>query len=82
MDDREEEPVAEPVDQPTGACHSGDTGDQHFFVADPTAAEVVDEVGPACGCVTGLESLVVGQLLTEPVGKYCCAHEEGKPCRK
>ena len=31
MDDREDDPVAEPVDQPAGACHGGDTGDQSFL---------------------------------------------------
>jgi len=26
-------------------------------------------VGPACGCLTGLESVVVGDVLAEPVGQ-------------
>ena len=69
MDDREDDPVAEPVDQPAGACGDGDTGDHHFFVGDPVPPEVVDEVGPACGCLTGLESEVVGDVLAEPVGQ-------------
>ena len=69
MDDREDDPVPEPVDQPAGACDDGDTGDQHFFVGDPVPPEVVDEVGPACGCLTGLESVVVGDVLAEPVGQ-------------
>jgi len=45
VDDREDDPVPEPVDQPAGACGDGDTGDQHFLVGDPEVSEVVDEVG-------------------------------------
>jgi hypothetical protein len=48
VDDREDDPVPEAVDQQTGACGDGDTGDQHF-VGDPVPPNVVDEVGPACG---------------------------------
>ena len=81
MDDREDDLVPEPVDQPTGAC-GGDTGDQHFFVGDPVPPEVVDEAGPACGCLTGLESVVVGELLAEPVGQILLRPRGGKRCRK
>ena len=69
MDDREDDPVAEPVDQPAGACHGGDTGDRHFFVGDPVPPQVINEVGPAGGCVTGLEPDVVGDVCAEPVGQ-------------
>jgi hypothetical protein len=69
MDDREDEPVPEPVDQPAGACDDTDTGDQHFFVGDPVPPEVVDEAGPTCGSLTSLESVVVSDVLTEPVGQ-------------
>jgi hypothetical protein len=55
VDDREDDPVAEAVDEPAGAWHGGDTGGDHFVVADPKTPEVVDEVGPASGCLTGLE---------------------------
>src|SRR5512133_3814044 len=69
MDDREDNPVAEAVDEPAGACHGGDTGGDHFVVADPMLSEVVDEVGPAGGCLAGLESRVVGDVLAESVGQ-------------
>jgi Endonuclease NucS len=45
VDDREDDPVAEPVDQPAGACHSGDTSDGHFFV-DPVPPQMINEVHP------------------------------------
>jgi hypothetical protein len=67
MDDREDDPVAESVDRSAGACGDGDTGDQHFFVGDPQLSEVVDEVGPACGCLTGLEPGIVGEVCAEPI---------------
>ena len=35
----------------------------HFVVGDPMLPEVVDEVGPAGGCLTGLEPGVVGDVL-------------------
>ena len=69
VDDREDDLVPEAVDQPAGACGDNHTGNQHFFVGDPVPPKVVDKVGPACGCLTGLESVVAGQLLTEPVGQ-------------
>jgi hypothetical protein len=69
VDDREDDPVAEAVDEPAGACHSGDTGDDHFVVGDAMLPEVGDEVGPAGGCLAGLESPVVGDVLAEPVGE-------------
>jgi hypothetical protein len=66
VDDRKDDPVAEAVDQPAGAGHGGDTGDDHFVAGDAMLPEVVDEIGPAGGCLTGLESGVVGDVLTEP----------------
>jgi hypothetical protein len=68
VDDGEDDPVPEAVDKPAGACHGGDTGDDHFFVGDPVAPQVVNEVGPACGCVAGLEPDVVADVCAEPVG--------------
>ena len=68
-DDREDDPVAEAVDQPAGACHSGDTGDRHFLIGDPVPPKVINEVGPAGGCVTGLEPDVVADVCAEPVGQ-------------
>ena len=41
VDDREDDPVPEAVDEPAGACHGGDTGDDHFVVADPMSPEVI-----------------------------------------
>jgi hypothetical protein len=69
VDDREDDPVPKAVDEPAGACRGGDTGDDHFVVADPETPEMVDEVGPAGGCMTGLKSRVVADVLTEPLGQ-------------
>jgi len=69
VDDREDDPVAETVDQSAGACKSGDTGDGHFLIGDPVPPQMVNEVGPAGGCVTGLEPGVVGDVSAEPVGQ-------------
>src|SRR5215212_11264797 len=78
VDDREDDPVPEAVDQPAGACHGGDTGDDHFVVGDAMLPEVVDEVGPARGCLTGLESEVVGDVLAESVGQIALPPRRGK----
>jgi hypothetical protein len=67
--DREDDPVAEPVDQPAGACGDGHTGDQHFLIGDPAPPQMINEVGPAGGCVTGLEPDVVADVCAEPVGQ-------------
>src|SRR5215212_10612682 len=69
VDDREDDPIPEAVDQPAGAGHGGDTGNDHFLVADPVTPKVVDEVGPADGCLTGLEPGVISDVLTEPVSQ-------------
>jgi hypothetical protein len=63
MDDGEDDPVPEAVDELAGACGHGDAGDHHFFIGDSVPPEVVHEVGPARGCLTGLESGVVGDVL-------------------
>jgi hypothetical protein len=68
VDDGEDDPVPEAVDKPAGACHGGDTGDDHLVIGDAMLPEVVDEVGPAGGCLTGLEPGVVGDVLAESVG--------------
>jgi hypothetical protein len=78
VDDWEDDPVPEAVDEPAGACHGGDTGDDHFVVADPMLPEVVGEVGPAGGCLPGLESGVVGDVLAEPVGQIFLAPRRGE----
>ena len=78
VDDREDDPVPEAVDEPAGACHGGDTGDDHFVVGNPPTTEMVDEVGPAGGCLTGLESRVVGDVLAESVGQIVLPHDDGR----
>jgi hypothetical protein len=53
VDDWEDDPVAKAVDEPTGAGHGGDTGDDHFVVADPMLPEVVDQVVQPAGAWPG-----------------------------
>ena len=41
----------------------------HFFVGDPVPPQVINEVGPAGGCLPGLEPDVVADVCAEPVGQ-------------
>ena len=54
MPDREDGPVAEPVDQPAGGGRGGDAGGEHLVFGDAEGVEVSDEGGPAGGGVAGL----------------------------
>src|SRR4051812_14831456 len=69
VDDREDDPVAEAVDESAGVGYRSDTGHDHLIVTDTLLSEVVDEVGPAGGCLAGLKSGVVADVLAESVGQ-------------
>ena len=47
VDDREDDPVTEPVDETTGAGDGCYSGGGHFLIGDAPAAQMVDQWGPA-----------------------------------
>ena len=51
--DGQDEPVAEPVDESAGAGGGGEPDGEQLVVVDAAPAQVVDQVGPARGCVPG-----------------------------
>ena len=66
--DRQDDTVAEPVDQGPGAGPGGQAGLEELVVGDAAPAEVVDQGGPAGGCVPGGDVRVgapAGQSLVE-----------------
>ena len=67
VDDREDDAVAEPVDETAGAGDGGHPGGDHLLVGDAAAAEMVDQSGPAGRGLAGPEARVIGQVLAEPV---------------
>jgi len=69
VDDREDDAVAEPVDETAGAGDGGHAGGGHFIAGDSAAAEMVDQSGPAGRGLAGPEAYVFGQVLAEPVGQ-------------
>ena len=79
VDHREHHPVAEPVDEATGAGLGGDAGGEHLGVADAAAAQVVDQVGPPGRRLTGAEPLVAGEVDAEPAGEVVAAPRVGEP---
>ena len=64
--DGEGDAVAELVDQLAGGCDAGDAGGDHLCVGDAELSEVVDQVGPTCLRVSGLDEPVSGQVGAEP----------------
>ena len=69
VDDREDDAVAEPVDQTAGAGPGGHPGGEHLVVGDAAAAEVVDQAGPPAGAWPGRNRGSSVEVLAEPVGE-------------
>ena len=65
--DGEHHPVAEPVEESAVAGVGGEAGGEQLVVAGAALPEVVQEAGPAGGCVPDGEPRVVVQVGTEPV---------------
>jgi len=60
--DGQDEPVAEPVDEPAGAGLGRQASLEQLGVGGAAGAQVLDQVGPAGGGVTGREPGVAGQV--------------------
>src|SRR5215203_555881 len=67
VNDREDDPVAEPVDQSAGACDNGYAGDRYLLVGDPVPPKIINQAGPAGGCLARLESGIIGDVSAEAV---------------
>ena len=82
VDDREDDAVAEPVDEMAGAGNGGHPGGGHLLAGDSAAAEMVDQSGPAGRGLAGPEAQVIGQVLAEPVSRVGCPQDDGNWLRK
>ena len=66
-EDREQDPVAEPVDEAAGAGGDGQAGGEQLGVAHAAAAEVVGQAGPPGGGLPRPVERVAVQVDTEPL---------------
>nr|WP_259306612.1 hypothetical protein [Cellulomonas sp. P24] len=67
--DREDQAIAEAVDEATGPRDAGQAGLGELQVGDALAAQVIDEPGPTGRGVPGEHVRVAGQVGTEPFGQ-------------
>src|SRR4051812_18408105 len=79
VDDREDQPVPEAVDQPTVPRRGGEAAGGHLRLVDAFGSEVLDEGGPSVRRVSGLEVAVAGQLDPEPVTEVGLRPGPGEP---
>ena len=67
--DGEGDAVAELVDESAGGRGAGDPCGKHLNIGDAMVSEVGDEGDPACGCVSGLDERMPGQVGSEAFGQ-------------
>jgi hypothetical protein len=67
VDDREDDPVAEPVNLTAGAGDGCDSGDDHLLAADPTVPEMINQPGLPGRRLPRPETPIIDQILTEPL---------------
>jgi hypothetical protein len=65
VDDREDDPVAESVDETAGAGDGGDSGSHHLLAGDTALPEMIDQSGRAGGGLSGLVTLIVDEIMAK-----------------
>jgi hypothetical protein len=73
VNDGQDQPVPEPIDDPPIPGPGDDSGELHLLFGDAVLAKVPGEGGPAVGGVAGQEAGVVGDVDAESFGQVCPA---------